>query len=222
MPKNGYNIICIAESFGLDRKDAAAWVFIPRSANTTMNDAKQKHSVRKSYRVALGGIVAAFCLMTMFLTGVLPALYIAAPMAAGILLMILVEEVSVGWALLTYVAVSLLSMVVTFDKEAAIMFILFFGYYPILRPYGMRVNSKVFQIIWKLVLYNSFLVLDYWMTVYVLGLPTFDGDKAWVLLALAIAANIVFFIYDRVLGKLGWFIRKVFMPRVLGKKQKSH
>ena len=34
-----------------------------------------------SSRVALGGIVAALCIVIMFLTGVLPALYIAAPMA---------------------------------------------------------------------------------------------------------------------------------------------
>lgn len=48
-----------------------------------------------SSRVALGGIVAALCIVIMFLTGVLPALYIAAPMAAGLLMIILVEEVSV-------------------------------------------------------------------------------------------------------------------------------
>ncbi len=176
--------------------------------------------IRTSYRVALGGIVAAFCLMTMFLTGIMPALYIAAPMAAGMLLMILVEEVSVGWALLTYLAVSLLSLVVTFDKEAALMFILFYGYYPILRPYGMRAKSGLFRFLWRLVLYNSFLVLDYWITVYVLGLPTFEDSKAWMLLALAIAANAVFFLYDTVLGKLGFFLRKIFLPRVLGKNKR--
>ena len=42
-----------------------------------------------SSRVALGGIVAALGIVIMFLTGVLPALYIAAPMAAGLLMIIL-------------------------------------------------------------------------------------------------------------------------------------
>lgn len=182
-----------------------------------MGEKTKKKSARKSYRVALGGIVAGICLMTMFLTGVLPALYIAAPMAAGVLLMILVEEVSVGWALLTYVAVSMLSLVVTYDKEASLMFILFFGYYPILRPYGMKL-PKVLRAVWKTVLFNGFLVIDYWMTVYVLGLPTFEDDKLWMLLALMVIANTVFFIYDGVLDKMGWFIHKVFLPRVLGKK----
>ena len=37
---------------------------------------------RISYRVALGGIVSAFCLMGMFLTGVFPLLYLVLPMLA--------------------------------------------------------------------------------------------------------------------------------------------
>ena len=71
-----------------------------------------------SYKVALGGIVSALCLVTMFLAGILPALYLLLPMIAGVLLMIIAAEVSTGWALLTYVSVSLLSLFVTFDKEA--------------------------------------------------------------------------------------------------------
>lgn len=77
-----------------------------------------------SYRVALGGIVSALCLVTMFLAGVIPALYLVLPMAAGILMMIISAEVSKSWALLTYISVSLLSMFITFDKEAALIFIM--------------------------------------------------------------------------------------------------
>ena len=35
-----------------------------------------------SYRVALGGIVSALCLVTMFLAGIIPALYILARVLA--------------------------------------------------------------------------------------------------------------------------------------------
>ena len=178
---------------------------------------KSNADTRKSYRVALGGIVAGLCLMTMFLTGVFPVFYIAAPMAAGILLMILVEEVSTSWALLTYLAVSLLSLVVTYDKEASLMFIMFFGYYPLLRPYGMQFKNKLLRILWRFLLFNGFLVLDYWMTVYVLGLPTFDDEKAWMLAALALLANFVFLMYDIALGRMSPFLRKYLLPRVLGK-----
>ncbi len=69
-----------------------------------------------SYRVALGGIVSALCLLCMFLAGIMPALYLLLPMAAGMLMMIIAEEVSKSWAWLTYISVSLLSIFVTADK----------------------------------------------------------------------------------------------------------
>ena len=87
-----------------------------------------------SYRVALGGIVSALCLVVMFLAGILPALYILLPIMASVLLMLIAAEVSTGWALLTYIAVGILSLFITADKEAALIFIMF-GHYPIIRIY---------------------------------------------------------------------------------------
>ncbi|HBI85435.1 MAG TPA: hypothetical protein DDX71_03980 [Ruminococcus sp.] len=177
-------------------------------------------SEKSSYRVALGGIVAGLCVMIMFLTGVFPALYIAAPMIAGVLMIILVEEVSVGWAWLTYIAVSLLALIVTFDKEAALMFILFFGYYPILRLYIERIRIMPVRWLCKLALLNLFLVLDFWLTVYVLGLPTFEEDGKAMLAGLAAVFNLVFLFYDRLLGQMNWFYRTLFVKKILGKHRK--
>ncbi|MBQ8922801.1 MAG: hypothetical protein IJ060_11710 [Oscillospiraceae bacterium] len=172
-----------------------------------------------SSRVALGGIVAALCITIMFLTGVLPALYIAAPMFAGLLMLILVEEVSVGWAWLTYVAVSLLAAIVTFDKEAALMFILFFGYYPILRMYLEKIRLKILRALLKQVLFNIFLVLDYWITVYVLGLPTFEDTMLSMYIILIVSGNLLFLMYDRLLSGMHWFYERVFLRKVLGKRR---
>ena len=107
-----------------------------------------------SYKVALGGIVSALCLVTMFLAGILPALYLLLPMIAGVLLMIIAAEVSTGWALLTYVSVSLLSLFVTFDKEAALVFIMVFGHYPIIRPYLQNLRFRPMILAAKLVIFN--------------------------------------------------------------------
>ena len=70
-----------------------------------------------SYRVALGGIVSSLCLLCMFLAGIMPMFYLILPMVAGILLMIIAEEVSLSWAWLTYIAVGILSLFITADKE---------------------------------------------------------------------------------------------------------
>ena len=46
-----------------------------------------------SYRVALGGIVSALCLVTMFLAGGLPALYIVLPIGLVVAALIVVAVV---------------------------------------------------------------------------------------------------------------------------------
>lgn len=179
-----------------------------------MNSRHQRRKPHISYRVALGGIVTALCLLTMLMTGVFPILYIAAPMVAGVLLVILVEEVSTGWALLTYVATGLLSIFVTPDKEATLMFVLFFGYYPLLRPKMIRFSSRMLRLFLKIALYQAFLVADYLLTVYVLGMPTFDEFAPWVLPLLDVAATVVFLLYDSLLDGLTAFYQQVVRRRL--------
>ncbi len=167
-----------------------------------------------SYRVALGGIVAALCLMTMLMAGVVPILYIAAPMVAGLLLVILVQEVSTGWAALTYAATAVLSVFVVPDREATLMFVLFFGYYPLLRPRIKKLPTKLLRLFAKLGLYLLFLVVDYLLTVYVLGMPTFDEFPAWALPLIALAATAVFLMYDSLIDDLTLFYTQVVRRRL--------
>ncbi|MCQ2417284.1 MAG: hypothetical protein MJ071_05690 [Oscillospiraceae bacterium] len=171
-----------------------------------------------SSRVALGGIVAGLCIVTMILSGVIPALYILAPMVAGFLMIILAEEVSTGWAWLTYTAVSLLALFVTFDKEAALMFILFFGYYPILRRKFEGITSNVLRWIVKYILYNVFLAIDFLLTTYVLGLPTYTEDGMIMAAATFVMFNFVFCFYDRILAQKDWFYKKYFVDRIIKRR----
>ena len=175
---------------------------------------------KTSDRVALGGIVAALCIVIMFLTGVVPALYIVSPMAAGLLMVILVEEVSVSWAWLTYLAVSLLSLIVTFDKDAALMFILFFGYYPILRRNVEKIRVRALKFLCKYRLFNVFLVIDWFLTVYLLGLPTFEDTGPVMYAVLITAFNIIFYFYDRILSRMDWIYHQFFVRKVLGRHRR--
>ncbi|MBP0972296.1 MAG: hypothetical protein J5851_00150 [Oscillospiraceae bacterium] len=179
---------------------------------------------RISYRVALGGIVSAFCLMGMFLTGVFPLLYLVLPMLAGLLLLIVVEEVGTEWAWLTYFAVGLLSLFVTFDKEAALIFIMFFGCYPILKLYINRIPTKWLRLIVKLLFFNLCMVAYFNLTVYVFGLTELmeafeDWGKYGGAILLAIL-NPFFLMYDLSLTNMMVLYRKWLKPRILGRKKK--
>ncbi len=174
-----------------------------------------------SYRVALGGIVSALCLVTMFLAGIIPALYILLPMVAGVLMMVIAVEVSRGWALLTYISVSLLAMIVTFDKEAALIFIMVFGHYPIIREFIRKARPKLICWIIKLIIFNVSIICYFYVTVYIFGLDEmldefsdFGRYGAYIMLGIC---NMIFLVYDLDLD----FMYRIYQKRIMPKfKQK--
>lgn len=174
-----------------------------------------------SYRVALGGIVSALCLVTMFLAGVLPALYLLLPGIAGILLMIIAVEVNTAWAFLTYIAVSLLSLFITFDKEAALIFIMLFGHYPILRFYIQKIPLRFIRLLIKLLIYNVCIIGYFYVTVYILGVDDlldefgdFGKYGAYILLGIT---NLIFLVYDIDLD----FMHNIYKRRIMPKFRKK-
>ena len=153
-----------------------------------------------SYRVALGGIVSALCLAAMFFAGIMPALYLLLPMIAGVLMMIIAVEVNTGWAMLTYIAVSILSLFITFDKEAALIFIMLFGHYPVLRFYIDRIRKRFLRNTVKFLIFNICAVAYFYVTVYIFGLDQMLDEfgeigkyGSYIMLALC---NIIFVLYD--------------------------
>lgn len=175
-----------------------------------------------SYRVALGGIVSALCLVTMFLSGIMPALYLVLPMIAGVLMMIIAIEVNTRWAMLTYLAVSILSMFITFDKEAALIFIMLFGHYPILRFYIQKIELKPIRLIIKLIVFNACIISYFYITVYMFGLTQMldemnDYGKYGAVILLTIV-NLILIMYDYNLELCYILYRKKIMPKFKRKK----
>ncbi len=182
----------------------------------------KQHQQNLSYRVALGGIVSAFCLISMFLTGVFPLLYLVLPMIAGVLLLIVVMEVGIEWAWVTYIAVGLLSLFVTYDKEAALIFILFFGCYPLVRYYLNRLPAKPLRTAIKLLLFNASMILYFYLNTYLFGMQDLleelqeYGRHAGKIMLLLL--NPFFVMYDISLDGLCEMYTKILKPRILGKK----
>ena len=176
---------------------------------------------RLSYKVALGGMFTALCTLLMILTGVFPMLYLVLPMIAGALLMIIRAEVSTSWALLTYTAIGLLSMLVTFDKSAALIFILFLGHYPITKEYLDRIRPATLRILTKAALFTLCVVLDYFLTIYLLGMPEirdeFTSLGKFAIPILIVFFGWLFFAYDFSLSGFSRFYIKWFKPRILGR-----
>ncbi|MGN1223550.1 MAG: hypothetical protein ACI4TG_00425, partial [Ruminococcus sp.] len=101
------------------------------------------HSQPLPYRIALGGTLASFCLLALFVTGVLPMFYLVMPMICSLLVMIMAATTTPYWAFIMYLAVGVLSLFITPNKDASLIFILFFGHYPLIRPFLSRIRPAI-------------------------------------------------------------------------------
>lgn len=178
-----------------------------------------KKSTKKiSFKVALGGIISAVCLLAMFFSGFLPMLDYAIPTFAGFLMVVMIVEVDRNWAIATYIAVALLCPLITPNYQAAALFIIFMGYYPILK-FGLD-NSKsvVFRWVVKLVVFNAAIIVFFLLFTYVFissdMLEGMDSLGAYTIIILWFAANFFFLLYEFALTQMidlyvNWFRKKI-------------
>ncbi len=163
-----------------------------------------KDSFQNTSKTALGGIVAALSVVTMFLTAVIPTLTYALPAVAGVLLVVMVIDVGKKWAFGVYAAVSLLSLLVLPDKEAAVMYVFFFGHYPIFKAILEGRLHGVWLWVLKFLLFNVSVVAAYLVIIYVFRIPFDDMEDygKWAVWALLGLGNVVFVIYDIAISRL--------------------
>lgn len=161
--------------------------------------------MKKSTQVAVGGLCSSLCLLLLFMTSMVPLSSYFFPAMAGVLLVVVAQENGTNTAVLVYVAASLLSSLMVPDREAVALFVLLFGYYPILKSKIDRLPRLIAFLI-KFVLANAAIIVFYYVTLYVLGIPDilsewgeFGNFAAWAAL---IMANGTFFIYDILLRQI--------------------
>ena len=156
--------------------------------------------------VAFGGIVSALAVLLMFFTGVFPFATYALPALAGLLLVVIVVDHGMKWAWCVYGAISALAVLITPDREAAAMFVLFFGYYPILKSVLERIRLRVVEYLLKFIIFNVAIVASYLIIINVLGISEILEEfgelgkyGVWIMLGMG---NVVFLLYDITITRL--------------------
>ena len=126
-----------------------------------------------------------------------PYLTYAIPAIAGLFMMVPLIECGVSWAFGTYIASSAL-IFITGETEAKILYILFLGYYPILKSLIEKINKQAVEWILKLICFNIAAVAFYYVSSRLFAV-SFDDFGEWgkygALIFLAIC-NVVFVLYD--------------------------
>lgn len=152
----------------------------------------------RSAKVAFCGVIAALSVVLMLLTGLVPIATVAIPAIAGCFMIAVVIEAGIKWGVGVYAAVSVLSFVLAPDREAALFYVLFFGYFPIVFAVIGRIKNKAVRFLIKLAIYNAAMAVELWLSVNLLGIPL-DQTGAfgkYTILVLVILLNIVFVLYN--------------------------
>lgn len=95
---------------------------------------------------------------------------VALPAIAGCLIIPIVAELGIKWGFAEYAVCAVLSFLLASDREAALIYTLFFGCYPVIFGVIGKIKSRAVQIAVKLVIFNAAAVADGLLTVYVLSL----------------------------------------------------
>ena len=155
-------------------------------------------------KVALGGVATALSIVFMMIAGVTSTLVYAIPMFVGALLIVLVIETGKGFATAVYVAVSILSLLILGNKEAAIMYVAFFGYYPILKGIIEKHFKSFLCWVIKYIVFNTAMVVAYFAItkIFMISFEDVESFGNFALPLLLLAGNIVFAMYDVLLTRL--------------------
>lgn len=151
--------------------------------------------------IALCGMMAALAVVIMCMGGIIPVATYVCPMLCAMLLAVVLRSVGRRLAWTWYVAVSILSLLLGPDKEAAAVFV-FLGYYPIIKPW---VDRRKLSFLWKLVIFNLAIGVLYALLLYLFRLDQVVRDFSEFGLVLTLITlllgNVTLFMLDFLLSR---------------------
>ena len=155
----------------------------------------------KAKTMALCGVMAALAVVVMCMGGLIPVATYVCPMLCAILRQMVLKLCGSRMAWAWYGAVTLLSLLMAPDKEAAAVF-LALGYYPIVKP---KLDGLPGKWLWKLSFFNAVILLTYWLLMHLFGfaqLAVEFAEMGGILTVLMLLlGNVTFFLLDRLLEK---------------------
>ena len=170
--------------------------------------------------MALCGVFGALSVGFMLLGSVLPLSTYLAPALAGVLLAPVAFEFGAPTGVLAAAAVGLLSVFTVPDKEMALMFVFFLGWYPIVKTKLDKLRNKVVQWCTKFALFNVCILGMYAVVLFLFPIPALVNEFSEMGLAFAGAllagGNLTFLLYDVALTRFYRLYWNVWRSRLMG------
>lgn len=152
--------------------------------------------MKNTKKLTFSAVLSALAVAVMYIGTALEVLDLSTAAIASICVMVILTELGMKYAFLTYATIGVLSLLLLPMKTAAIMFIGFLGFYPMAKLVFERRFRGILCLVLKIALLNvctfaMLLVVRYVMT-----------EALWFEIMVLFLANIVFVIYDYALTTL--------------------
>lgn len=160
---------------------------------------KNKRSAAFDKRIVVSGVLVALSVIILYLGCAIEVLDLTMSAIVSLLVVIIVIEMGYSYAWLTYVATSILSILLLPQKTPAVFYACFMGFYPIIKSYVERIGSGLVRWVIKLAVGNAAIILMIFLTSLLVP-EEFDGRG--LIIATYILGIIAFVMYDIAISKL--------------------
>lgn len=154
----------------------------------------------KTKKLTIAAMLAALQLVLLYIGTISPSSKLALTAVAGIINAAVLIECGVSSSVLSFVAVSALGAVILPQKSIALLYIAFFGYYPLVKSAAEHIRNRAVEWVSKLAVFNLACVIC-WAALR-FGFITDISLPNVALALLWLGLNVVFVIYDIGLTKL--------------------
>lgn len=151
----------------------------------------------KAKDMALGGVLVALTIVTLYLTLVIPTNTIAIMTLASLYIPICLIRSNIKTSIFVYVASTAISFFIL-PINYSLMYLLFFGIYGLVKHFIENINKMYLEIILKLIFFNVAITIGL-ISLKLLGI---DLDMKFSIGILYILAQPIFLVYDYALSML--------------------
>lgn len=155
------------------------------------NGKRRRFGVRK---LTVSALLTALSVVILYLASLLPSGRASVVAVAGLLPAVAVIGAGLGAGFLCYAGTGLLALILLPTKECALLYLVLFGHYPMLKSLMERLSNRVLEWLCKLLLFNGLVSLLYF-SFRALFLSTLSSNLISAALIYAVG-NVFFILYD--------------------------
>ena len=162
----------------------------------------------KSQKIATGGLISALSLLFLYLCSVVPSGKIAMICISSFCIGLCVALINIRFSVVAYIAVSILGLILLPNKIIPLLFILFFGNYPVAKLFLEKITNTYLMWLVKIIVFNIYAVVTYFMVTRFI-----DVEINFAVPIIILIANFAYVIYD--------FAFSIFVTKILEIRRKK-